>query len=176
MWNERRRLNYWLSAWLPAALCVGVIFVESTAAFGAEYTSRPLRALYEALFGPIGNARWEVLHLALRKCGHLLGYGVMGLAWLRAWRMTLVNASYVEGGLLALLSTGVVASADEWHQTYLPNRTGTPWDVLLDCCGALTLQLAFYLFLRFSRSRQRAKSSRSRRFFPSNKKHGRRMR
>jgi VanZ family protein len=42
----------------------------------------------------------------------------------------------------------MVASCDEWHQTYLPNRTGTPWDVLLDCCGALSLQLAVYIFMR----------------------------
>lgn len=175
MWNERRRLNYWLSAWLPAAVCVGVIYVESTAAFGAEYTSGPLRALYEALFGHMGNAQWEVVHLALRKSGHFLGYGVMGLAWLRAWRMTLIKASFVQDVVLALLSTGVVASADEWHQTYLPNRTGTPRDVLLDICGALTLQLAFYLFLRFSRSRQREKGLRSRFFPPSRKKHGRSM-
>jgi hypothetical protein len=30
----------------------------------------------------------------------------------------------------------------------LPNRTGTPWDVLLDCTGAITLQLAVYVFMR----------------------------
>jgi hypothetical protein len=42
--------------------------------------------------------------------------------------------------LLALLGTALVASCDEWHQTFLPNRTGTPWDVLLDCCGHAALQ------------------------------------
>jgi VanZ family protein len=42
-----------------------------------------------------------------------------------------------------------VASLDEFHQTFLPNRTGSPWDVLLDCCGAMTLQLVVYLCMRF---------------------------
>jgi VanZ family protein len=39
----------------------------------------------------------------------------------------------------------VVASADEFHQTFLPGRTGRPQDVLLDMIGACTLQLLFWL-------------------------------
>jgi VanZ family protein len=42
----------------------------------------------------------------------------------------------------------MVASSDEFHQTFLPNRTGSPWDVLLDCCGAIVLQLVVYVFMR----------------------------
>jgi len=40
----------------------------------------------------------------------------------------------------------MTASADEFHQSFLPNRTGTPWDVLLDCSGALAMQLLVYVF------------------------------
>ena len=54
------------------------------------------------------------------------------------------------GGLpLGLTGTALVASCDEWHQTFLPNRTGSPWDVLLDCCGALVMLLIVYIFLRY---------------------------
>ena len=48
----------------------------------------------------------------------------------------------------------MTASADEFHQTFLPNRTGTPWDVLLDCSGALTMQLLVYLFMRMFRPKR----------------------
>ena len=53
--------------------------------------------------------------------------------------------------MLALLGTAIIASGDEFHQTFLPNRTGTPWDVLLDCCGALVMQWFVFAFMRLFR-------------------------
>jgi VanZ family protein len=47
-----------------------------------------------------------------------------------------------------MLGTLLVASADEFHQTFLPNRTGTGWDVLVDCSGALLLQWLVWLWMR----------------------------
>ena len=58
---------------------------------------------------------------------------------------------------LALLGTAMTASADEFHQTFLPNRTGSPRDVLLDCCGALALQMLVYAFLRIFRPKRLAR-------------------
>jgi len=72
----------------------------------------------------------------------------MGLLWLRAWWMSLPRAGFLLDATLALIGTAMVASADEFHQSFLPNRTGVPSDVLLDCCGAVALQLFAYLVLR----------------------------
>jgi VanZ family protein len=47
-----------------------------------------------------------------------------------------------------------VASTDEWHQTYLPNRSGSVRDVLLDCSGAIALQLAVYIYMRLMRPKR----------------------
>jgi len=60
---------------------------------------------------------------------------------------------------LALLGTALIASCDEFHQTFLPNRTGTPWDVLLDCSGALVLELIVYLFARSFRPKRLARAA-----------------
>lgn len=127
---------------------IGVIIVESTAWLGADQTSGPLRWIWEHLFGSVTNARWLVLHHFIRKTGHFVGYGTMGLLWLRAWWMTLPRAGFLLDATLALLGTAMVASADEFHQSFLPNRTGVPSDVLLDCCGAIVLQLLAYFILR----------------------------
>ena len=148
---DRRSLKFWLNAWLPVAVGIAVIMVESTEWLGADHTSHPLRWLWETIFGPVSLARWEMIHHLIRKSGHFFGYGFIGLAWLRAWWMTLPHSHFLNDAILALLGTAAVASCDEWHQSYLPNRTGTPWDVLLDCCGALTLQLAVYIFMRIFR-------------------------
>ena len=95
----------------------------------------------------------------MRKCGHFFGYGFIGLAWLRAWWMTLPHSNFFEDTFLALLGTSLIAGLDELHQSYLPNRTGTPWDVLLDCCGALTLQFFVYIYVRATRPKQLARET-----------------
>ena len=152
--SGREGLKFWISAWLPVAVGIGIIMMESTKSFGADHTSHPLRLIWEAIFGPVSNAQWVIIHLVIRKTGHFLGYGFIGVAWLRAWWMTLPRSDFLEDAFFALLGTALVASADEWHQTFLPNRTGSVWDVLLDCTGAITLQLAVYIYMRLMRPKQ----------------------
>ncbi|MGB7264260.1 MAG: VanZ family protein [Terracidiphilus sp.] len=153
MSNSRRDLKFWISAWLPVAVGVAMIVLESTPAFGADHTTGPLRWLYQSLFGPISDTRWDEVHLFIRKSGHFLGYGSLGLLWLRAWWMTLPSAGFLLDAALALTGTALVASCDEWHQTYLPNRKGSPWDVLLDCGGAILMQWIVYIYARSFRPR-----------------------
>lgn len=157
MSNNRRGPGFWVSAWLPVAVGIAVIAVESTQSFGADHTSRPLRWIFQALFGRVSDANWEMIHHCIRKSGHFIGYGLLGLAWLRAWRMSLPHFSFLADFLLALTGTALVASWDEWHQTFLPNRSGSPWDVLLDSTGAVTMMGCVYLYLRLFR-RGRLKS------------------
>jgi len=155
---KNRDPKYWISAWSPVALGILIIAAESTSYFGADRTSGPLRWIFQALFGPVNDARWRILHGAIRKSGHFLGYGAIGLAWLRAWRITWPSLSIFQGPLLALFGTALMASADEWHQSYLPNRTGSPWDVLIECCGALTLQILIGVFFAPFRPRLLARA------------------
>jgi VanZ family protein len=126
---------------------------------GSEYTSHPLRWLFESIFGRVSNDSWDIVHHVVRKTGHFFGYGFIGLAWLRAWWMTLPHSRFLHDALLAVLGTALVASCDEWHQTFLPNRTGSAWDVLLDCCGAITLQFVVYMYFRLMRPKRLARAA-----------------
>jgi VanZ family protein len=130
-----------IGTWWPVAFMLAVIAVESTEALGADHTSSMLRPVWQFFFGHVSDAAWESIHHILRKCGHFFGYGLVGLSWLRAWRRTLPGLRPLPHCALALLATAVVASADEFHQSFLPNRTSSLWDVLLDCTGALVLLL-----------------------------------
>ncbi len=76
---DYERTRYLLSAWLPVALGIGVIMVESTEMFGSNHTSGPLRMLWESIFGSVSNARWAILHHYIRKSGHFFWYGFIGL-------------------------------------------------------------------------------------------------
>jgi VanZ family protein len=146
--EDRQRIRFWLNAWLPVLIAISVIAIESTESFGADHTSGPLRWLFEHVFGAISDRLWEHIHHFIRKSGHFVGYGLVALTWLRAWSMTLPHLGLLKDALLALLGTALVAASDEFHQSFLPNRTSSPWDVLLDCCGAVVMQLLCLLVMR----------------------------
>ncbi len=141
---------FWVRAWVPVAIGILVIATESTEYFGADRTSGPLRWLWEHLFGAVSNGRWSMIHHYIRKSGHFTGYGLVALTWLRALWMSFPRLSFQRDALLALFATALIASADEVHQTFLPNRTGLPRDVVLDCCGAIVMQFVFFLFLKLT--------------------------
>jgi len=143
-------LLFWVRAWVPVAIGILVIATESTEYFGADRTSGPLRWLWEHLFGAVSNGRWYMIHHYIRKSGHFTGYGLVALTWLRALWMSFPRLSFQRDALLALFATALIASADEVHQTFLPNRTGLPRDVVLDCCGAIVMQFVFFLFLKLT--------------------------
>ena len=138
-----------MRTWLPVLACAMVFAIESTPYLGADRTSAPLRRLAEMICGYGVDSHWILIHHIIRKTGHFLGYGIFSLACFRSFWMTWQNVARPMRQLLAygfaILATFLVAGADEFHQSLLPNRTGQFSDVLLDCCGAATL--CFVLFL-----------------------------
>ena len=139
------------------AVGVSVIALESTSYLGADHTTGPFRWIWEHIFGPVPDARWDVFHIYIRKTGHFVGYGTMGLLWLRAWWMTLPRANFLLDAVLALFGTAVVAIADESHQSFIANRKGIPSDVLLDCCGAFVLLFLVYVAFRIAATKRHAR-------------------
>src|SRR5450631_3099182 len=144
--------RWWIRVWAPVAIAIGVICVESTGTFSAQNTSSWLRPIVERWFGVMQGSTWDSFHHYLRKTGHFVGYGTVGLTFLRAWLHTLDRRApktllswRFQSSILAILSTAFVAIGDEFHQTFLPSRTGTPIDVLLDSAGASALCLLVWL-------------------------------
>ncbi len=152
MLNKRRRVL--LSAWIPAAICVALIAISSSDAFSSDNTGHILRPALERVFGSFRDEVWRQILFDIRKVGHFFAYGFVSVVFFRAWRMTFrlshaysaVTAS-LRAAAVALLSTLTLCSLDEFHQAFLPKRTGSPFDVLLDMCGAVTCHLiVFALF------------------------------
>jgi hypothetical protein len=144
----RRRFAGWgqVEVWLPVVVAVCIIATESTDTFSAEHTSNWLRPVIERIFGRFSNTVWWWLHHVVRKCGHFGGYGLVCLTFLRAWLLTLATREGMSARMWrwrsvaqAVACTALVASLDEWHQTFIPSRTGTFHDVLLDTCGAMVM-------------------------------------
>jgi VanZ family protein len=139
-----------------------VIAFESTPYLGADHTSAPLHKISEALCGYRVDAHWVLIHFLIRKTGHFIGYGIFSLACFRAFWITLQNVALrllrqLQGHGLAILATFLLASADEYHQSFLPNRNGQFSDVLLDCCGAAVLCFVLFLVMRAAENRRQAR-------------------
>src|SRR5438128_11088486 len=99
---------------------------ESTDLASTYNTSRVLYPILHFLMGldPIRFLAW---HFYIRKLGHFAGYFTLSLLLFRAWRATLRGASLspwsIQWAGFAFFMAALVASLDEWHQTYLPSRT-----------------------------------------------------
>ncbi len=136
--------------WLPSVIWLAVIVMESTNLGSSEHTSRILYPIFHYLFG-MGPQRFEVLHVILRKTGHFVGYATLSILLFRSWRGTFPRLSTrwcLQWAVLPFACTALVASLDEFHQTFLPSRTGMFRDVVLDSFAALVAQVVIFLILR----------------------------
>ena len=142
-----------LKAWTALILWLIVIATESTQYLSAHNTSRFLYPLLHLLFG-INHARFEHWHFYLRKSGHVFGYGLLSILLFRAWRETLPAPGDPKWTFrwanIAVLGTALVASLDEWHQSFLPSRTGSVRDVILDSCAGIGAQILLLLWTKLS--------------------------
>jgi VanZ family protein len=138
--------------WLPVAFWLMLIVLESTDMMSSQHTGSVLLSLLVPVFGPIDASTFDLFHHVLRKSGHFIGYGILSLLVFRALRSTVTpRLAYVAFWSVAL--TGVVASLDEWHQSYIPSRTGCLQDVVLDTAAAACVQLVLLGAMYVSRKR-----------------------
>jgi len=124
------------------------------------HTQFVVNYLWNAVFGHWHYDDAGVLNFVGRKVGHFFGYGTIGLmfrrAWdntLRAWMLSIPGNLGLISSVLGIISTFALASIDEWHQMYLPQRHGSMLDALLDCLGAFFLTLAIWAVRSIQRRR-----------------------
>ena len=129
-----------------------VIAIESSAYFSSQHTSRILYPLLHFLIG-LDPSRFEVWHFFIRKGGHVFGYGLLSILLFRAWRETLPALEHPKWTFrwanISVLGTALVGSLDEWHQSFLPSRTGTVHDVILDTCAGIAAQILVFLWMTY---------------------------
>ena len=149
--SDRRNV---VKAWIAAILWLIVIAIESTALLSSTNTSRILYPLLHYLFG-MDWERFEYWHFYIRKGGHVVGYAILSILLFRAWRATLPAMTDVKWtprwATIAILGTAFVASLDEWHQSFIPSRTGRWQDVVLDSSAAIGAQLLVFLWWKMAK-------------------------
>jgi VanZ family protein len=102
-----------LELWLPPLLLMGAIFF-----FSAQADL---------------NSGLGTIDLVGRKIVHFGQYALLAFLWWRAFRGRLGSK---RAALAAFLLTVAYAASDEYHQTFVEGRHGSPVDWLIDSAGA----------------------------------------
>ena len=130
-----------LKPWLPAILWAILISWASTDTFSASNTSTVIIPILHWLFPGASLQTLERMHFFIRKSAHFTEYFVFSVILVRSlrgkehgWRM--------RWAILALAIAAGYSALDEFHQFFVPSRTASPWDSLLDTTGAAIAQVA----------------------------------
>jgi VanZ family protein len=147
-------LKKFMLYWLPVILWLFVISAASGDKKSFQHSSRIIGPIVHWLFPQLAEAQVNEVVFYVRKSAHMAEFGVMALLCWRAVRQTKCGErrpwSWREAWN-ALLLVMVFASVDEMHQSFVPSRQGSPWDVVIDCTGAA---LALWLWWVFGRWRK----------------------
>jgi VanZ family protein len=113
--------------WLPVLAWMVFIFVGSSDLLSAEHTSRYIGPFLRWFSPDVSDATIALVQLVVRKCAHLTEYAILAALLVRALRMFGV----------AFPVAAIYAAVDEFHQSFVATRTASPWDVAIDCVGAI---------------------------------------
>lgn len=127
----------------PLLIWLAFIFYASSAEFSAINTSRVIGPLLRWLIPGITEERLAVAHFITRKTAHFTEYGVLAILAARAFGSS--SKIYLRSAWFwwALLLIAVYALLDEFHQSFVPSRTASIYDSLIDIAGGLTILLLF---------------------------------
>jgi len=138
-------LAFWAG---PPLLLMALIYALGTDRGSATETQSLLERLWPALAQRLGPEAVTVLNVMMRKLGHFMGYGLLGLLDARCLRG--LRGTLTPGGCFTAWAAATGwAAVDEIHQSFSVSRGGSPLDVLLDAAGAAAGILGYSLWLRF---------------------------
>ena len=137
-----------LRLWSPAILWAATIWFFSTGNFSSPATSRIIIPLLRWLFPQASPDTLELMHFLTRKAAHFTEFFIFSLLVLRGirggrpgWKLT--------WALATLAIAAGYAALDEFHQAFVPGRTASAMDSLIDTCGATGAQLVAWLRTRW---------------------------
>ena len=142
-----RRLPRLLRDWWPALLWACMIFSFSTDSFSSAHTESILYPIFHWLIPSLTPEQFEPLHHLIRKSAHFTEYFVFCVLIFRGVRSGRAGWRWT-WALTALSTAAVYACLDEFHQVFVPSRTASPWDSLLDTIGAAAASAVIWMWIR----------------------------
>ena len=138
-----------LSRYAPLIAWTCFVLFASTASFSASNTSLVIRPLLLWLFPGINEASIDEVHFFIRKTAHFTEYAILALLAARAFRTSTRRGLSKRWWLVSFALVAAVSLLDEYQQSFVPSRTSSIYDSLLDMTGgACALACAALLLTR----------------------------
>lgn len=159
--SDRKKLLNRLWRYLPLVAWMATIFFASTSELSAANTSRIIRPLLIWLFPDITEARLQAAHFLVRKAAHFSEYAIFAVLAARAFAGS--THERMRNAYFALTFALIIfySLADEFHQAFVPGRTGSIYDSFIDMSGGFIALLAYAVWRNRSNGpdgRRRAES------------------
>jgi VanZ family protein len=127
-----------LSRYFPLIAWLVFISFASSDNFNAGNTSRIIGPLILWLFPNTSQETLAVVHFITRKIAHFTEYAILGFLAARAFRTSPRPAISQRWFLICVTLIVVYALLDEYHQSFVPSRTASIFDSLIDMAGGVT--------------------------------------
>ena len=130
-------VSRFVSRYLPLIAWLVFISFASSDNFNAGNTSRIIGPLILWLFPNTSPETLEVVHYITRKIAHFTEYAILGFLAARAFRTSPHPAIKQRWFLICVALVVAYALLDEYHQSFVPSRTASIFDSLIDMSGGL---------------------------------------
>jgi VanZ family protein len=121
--------------WIPVLVMLLIQYTFSTGSFSSDETSRFIVPLLKVVLRNPTAEQLLFWHHVIRKAAHVTEYCILGLLVYRAFKVDVTNS--LKLGILTLIFVAVAATLDEFHQSFVPTRGSSMFDVGWDCIGGL---------------------------------------
>ncbi|HEX2929221.1 MAG TPA: VanZ family protein [Candidatus Binatia bacterium] len=138
--------------WTPVLVWMAVIFLFSSEYFSAENTTPLITPILSNLFPDLAAPHIENIALMIRKLGHLGEYFILAFLLMRALNVEFVEHTANWRILWSLIVVVSYAASDEMHQAFVPSRTASLGDVIIDTLGGICGTLWFHVRNRDQKS------------------------
>ena len=149
--NSLPIIKLWIGRLLrygPPSIWIYVIFFASSDQMSSPHTSGFIRPLLKWLFAGAEEETIEFMHKGIRKLAHFTEYAFFAIFLARAFTTSTKLWLKLYWFQLSLLGVIIFALLDEYHQTFIPSRSGSIYDSLIDIFGGLTMLLIIKWFLK----------------------------
>lgn len=155
--SKSEKSNKWrgrILRYAPLILWVSVVLFASTTTGSMNNTSLIIRPLLEFLFPNTPEETLTIYHGYIRKMAHLTEYGILAFWASRAFWNSSIEFLKKYWFVAAFLIVVIVASIDEYHQSFDPSRTGTIRDVFIDASGAILMIIILFAYKYFQQKQR----------------------
>lgn len=145
--GQRPRLWHRLWRYGPLLIWLALIFIGSSSILSASNTSFIVRSV-AWLFPQTSVETLGFLHFVVRKAGHFSVYAVLAVLAARAFTTSSRDFLRNRWFWISLILVVAYSLSDEFHQSFVPSRTGSLYDSAIDSLGGLAALLIYRRRLR----------------------------